>query len=117
ELSESSLKKERQLLVQPSRFFGATPVARITTEDLLAYRKSPSKIGAGPVTQNMEMGAIRRILKRAKRWHIVAEDIRPLKEGRGIGRALAHEEKIRLLRMAKTRPECSRIPRINVATG
>jgi integrase len=53
----------------------------------------------------MEMGAIRRILKRAKRWHIVAEEIRPLKERRGIGRALRPEEKDRLLRIAEKRPE------------
>ena len=53
----------------------------------------------------MEMGAIRRILKRAKRWHLVAEDIRPLKERREVGRAMAHEEKVRLLRLAATRPE------------
>jgi len=105
ELCERSQKKERQLLVHPSRFFQATPVARITAENLLAYRESRAKSGTGPAFVNMEMGVIRRILKRAKRWHIVAEDIRPLKERREVGRALAHEEKLRLLRLAQTRPE------------
>src|SRR5271154_4668687 len=105
ELSDRSLKKERQLLVQPSRFFEAAPVARITTENLLAYRESRAKSGTGPAYVNMEMGAIRRILKRAKRWHVVAEDIRPLKERRNVGRAMAHEEKVRLLRLAAMRPE------------
>jgi len=105
ELSERSLKKERQLLVQPSLFFAATPLARITTENLLAYRESRAKKRAGPAYINMEMGTIRRILKRAKRWHIVAEDIRPLKERREVGRAMAHEEKVRLLRVAGMRPE------------
>jgi len=105
ELSERTLKKERQLLVQPSRFFGTTKLARITTDNLLAYRESRAKKGSGPVLVNMEMGVIRRILKRAKRWHIVAEDIHPLKERREVGRALAHEEKVRLLRVAETRPE------------
>src|ERR1700730_4005514 len=105
ELSLGSLKKERQLLVQPSRFFGATSLARITTENLLAYREWRAKAGAGPAYLNMEMGAIRRILKRAKRWHSIAEDIRPLKERREIGRALSPEEKIRLLRVAESRSE------------
>jgi integrase len=105
ELSERSLKKERQLLVQPSRFFEVTPLVRITTESLLAYRESRAKSGAGPAYVNMEMGAIRRILKRAKRWHVVAEDIRPLKERHEVGRVMAHEEKIRLLRVAESRPE------------
>ena len=105
ELSARSLKKERQLLVQPSRFFETTPLARITTESLLAYRESRAKSGTGPAYANMEMGSIRRILKRAKRWHLVAEDIRPLKERREVGRAMAHEEKVRLLRLAAIRPE------------
>ena len=65
ELSERSLKKERQLLVQPARFFGGLAVARITTENLLAYRESRAKSGTGAAYVNMEMGSIRRILKRA----------------------------------------------------
>jgi integrase len=105
ELSDRSLKKERQLLVQPSRFFAATPLTRITCENLMSYRESRAKDGTGPVYVNMEMGAIRRILKRAKRWHVVAEAIRPLRERREVGRALAQEEKARLLRVAQTRPE------------
>lgn len=105
ELSDRSLKKERQLLVQPSSFFGTTRLRSITTENLLAYRESRAKGGTGPAYMNMEMGAIRRILKRAKRWHLVAEDIRPLKEPDDVGRALAYEEKVRLLRVAESRPE------------
>ncbi len=86
ELTARSLKKERQLLVEPRRFFGATPLSRITTEALLAYRESRAK-GVGPAYVNMEMGAIRRILKRAKRWHLVGADVKPLRERREIGRA------------------------------
>jgi hypothetical protein len=48
----------------------------------------------------MEVGVIRRIPKKAKRWHIVADEIRPLKECLSVGKALAHEEKVKLLRMA-----------------
>src|SRR5262249_44788391 len=105
ELSDRSLKKERQLLVEPSRFFEATPLTRITAESLLAYRESRAKTGAGPAYLNMEMGVIRRILRRAKRWHLLAEDIRPLKERRKVGRALAHEDKLRLLKLAERKPE------------
>jgi hypothetical protein len=54
ELSDRSLEKERQLLVQPSRFFGAMSLARITTENLLAYRESRAKSGTGPAYVNME---------------------------------------------------------------
>ena len=54
---------------------------------------------------NMEMGALRRILKRAKRWHLVGEDLRPLKERRQVGRALSEEEKAMLLEIAATNPD------------
>ena len=96
--------------MQPSRFFETTPLARITTESLLAYRESRAKSGTGPAYANMEMGSIRRILKRAKRWHLVAEDIRPLKERREVGRAMAHEEKVRLLRPGRDPPRVASRP-------
>ena len=105
ELSDRSYKKERQLLVEPRRFFGATSVMRIGAEELLAYRQERAQKGAGATYINMEMGAIRRILKRAQRWHLLAEDIRPLKERHQVGRALPEREKERLLKMAQSRPE------------
>ena len=46
------------------------------------------------------MGVIRRILKRAKRWHVIASDLKPLRERRRIGRALSLEEKTKLLNVA-----------------
>jgi len=54
----------------------------------------------GPAIINMEVGVIRRMLKRARRWHLVGGDLRPLKEPRSIGRALTYDEKLRLLRTA-----------------
>ena len=56
-------------------------------------------------TINMEIGILRRILKRAKRWHLVADEIPHLPERYDVGRALSFEEKARLLRMAATKPE------------
>ncbi len=105
ELSESSLKKERQLLVQPSRYLQATPLTRITTESLLAYREWRIKGVVGASIINMEMGVIRRILKRAKRWHLVGADLKSLKEHKRVGRALANDEKLRLLKVAGSRPD------------
>ena len=48
ELAAASLKKERQLLVQPERFFGSQCLHKITTEDLLAYREWRVKSGCRP---------------------------------------------------------------------
>ena len=105
DLSDASRKKERQLLVQPRRFFGAQTLQKITTENLISYREWRVKAGVGPAIINMEIGVIRRLLKKAKRWHLVGTEIKPLREPRSVGRALAHSEKIKLLATAKRRPE------------
>jgi integrase len=105
ELSASTWKKEKQLLVFPLQHFGKTIVQQIAVEDLLSYREWRSKNGAGAAMINMEIGIIRRILKRAKRWFLFEGEIRPLKENSQVGRALKPEEKAELLRMASTRPE------------
>ena len=58
-----------------------------------------------PATLNAELGILRRILKRARLWARVADDIRPLKEPSTIGRALTEDDKQRLLKTAVMRPE------------
>ena len=108
ELSESSQKKERQLLVKPREFFQQKCVTKITAEDVLRFREWRSESGVGPAIINMEVGVIRRMLKRARRWHQLGADIRPLKEPRSIGRALSYEEKLRLVRAAGQNEEWQR---------
>lgn len=108
ELRESSQKKERQLLVKPREFFRQKCLSKITPEDVLRFREWRSDAGAGPAVINMEVGVIRRMLKRAKRWHLVGADIRPLKEPRSIGRALTYDEKLRLLHTAGQNEEWQR---------
>ncbi len=88
ELSTRSLKKERQLLVHPRRFFGAMALNRVDSESLFHIENLGTKKDLKPSYINMEMGVIRRVLKRAKRWHILADEIRPLRERRDFGRAL-----------------------------
>ena len=106
DLSEASQKKERQLLVQPRRFFGRHPaLQKITSENLMTFREWRVKAEVGPAIINMELGVIRRLLKKAKRWHLVGGEIKPLREPRSIGKALSHSEKLRLLAKAKSRPE------------
>jgi len=105
EISAASATKETWLLEHPRAFFGATQLHRITSEDLRAYREQRAADGRAASYINMEMGAIRRMLKRARRWHLIADDLKPLKERRGIGRALSREQKTELLRRAESRPE------------
>jgi integrase len=109
ELGESSQKKERQLLVKPREFFQQKCLSKITSEDVLRFREWRSKAGVGPAIINMEVGVIRRMLKRARRWHLLGPDVHPLKEPRSIGRALTHDEKLRLLRTAGQDEEWQRV--------
>ena len=63
---------------------------------------------AGRVEQSLQCFAKfwrSRILKRAKLWARVADDIRPLKEPATIGRALTEEDRQRLLKAAVMHPE------------
>jgi integrase len=108
ELGESSRKKERQLLVKPREFFQQKCLSKITAEDVIRFREWRGQTGVGPAIINMEVGVIRRMLKRAKRWHLLGADIHPLKEPRSIGRALTYDEKLRLLRTARQNEEWQR---------
>jgi integrase len=105
ELAESSQKKERQLLVKLKEHFRGKRLRTIEAEDILAYRQWRAEQGVGASIVNMEVGVVRRMLKRAKRWHQIADDVRPLKERSAAGRALTSEEKMRLLRLAEAKPE------------
>lgn len=104
ELQPSSLTKETQLLVKLKQHFGITRLNRISVEQVLAYREWRAGT-CGPSLINMEVGVLRRILKRAKLWHSIADDIKPLKEPSTIGRALSPIQKSSLLETAALKPE------------
>jgi hypothetical protein len=53
----------------------------------------------------MEVACLARILRRAKRWHLIAGELRPLPERRDIGRVLTPEQKAMRLTTASRRPE------------
>jgi len=105
ELATASQAKEKQLLVQLRTYFKEEPLKAITVKRITEYRAWRADQKVGPATLNAELGILRRILKRAKLWARVADDIRPLKEPSTIGRAITEEEKQRLLKMAVMRPE------------
>jgi len=119
ELAPASRAKEKQLLVQLRAYFQQTPLKGITAKRITEYRAwrasqtKEVKVGGksqpvpcvGPATLNAELGILRRIMKRAKLWARVADDIRPLKEPSSIGRALTADDMQRLLRTAVMKPE------------
>jgi integrase len=105
ELATASQAKEKQLLVQLRAYFMQEPLKSITAKQILEYRVWRAEQGVGPATLNAELGILRRVMKRARIWARVADDIRPLREPSSIGKALGEEEAQRLLRTAAMRPE------------
>jgi integrase len=85
--------------------FGPTVVSRISADMIVAHIRQRKGEGISNVTINMEVGILRRVLKRAKRWNFVADEIPRLPERRDIGRALTMEEKLRLIRISAAKPE------------
>jgi integrase len=105
ELARASRAKEKQLLVQLRAYFKQEPLKSITAKRITEYRAWRAEQKVGPATLNAELGILRRIMKRAKIWARVADDIRPLREPSSIGKALTEEEMQRLLKTAVMRPE------------
>src|SRR5215467_8242899 len=105
ELAPASKAKEKQLLVQLRAYFRQEPLTSITAKRIIEYRAWRAGQKVGPATLNAELGILRRIMKRARIWARVADDIRPLREPSTIGKALTEEEKQRLLKTAVIRPE------------
>jgi integrase len=105
ELAPASQAKEKQLLVQLRAYFKQEPLKSLTAKRIAEYRAWRAERRVGPATLNAELGILRRIMKRARVWARVADDIRPLREPSTIGRALTEEEKQRLLKTAVMRPE------------
>jgi integrase len=105
ELAPASRAKEKQLLVQLRDYFKDQPLKSITVKKITDYRTWRAAQSVGPATLNAELGILRRMLKRAKLWARVADDIRPLREPSTIGRALTEDDKQRLLKTAVMKPE------------
>jgi integrase len=105
ELATASQCKEKQLLVQLRAYFQQAPLKSITAKRIIEYRAWRAEQKVGPATLNAEIGILRRIMKRARIWARVADDVRPLREPSTIGKALTEEETQRLLKTAAMRPE------------
>ena len=96
---------ERERALQLKKYFGTTQVSRISTDSILAYIAERKQAGTSNATINRDLDVLRGVLKRGKRWHMIAEDIRPLPMRHNVGRALTHDEELRLLKLAAAKPE------------
>ena len=105
QLTPNSIKTERERWTPLRHFFGTAAVHRIGVDNVLAYIRQRKDRGIANATINRELDILRGVLKRAKRWHLVSDQIKPLPIRQNVGRALTDGEKVKLLRLAASRPE------------
>ena len=86
-------------------FFGSLQLRRIKRETIVEYQIARRKAGVSGRTVNMEVGLLRRVLKKHKQWARLADDVRMLPERPAAARVLSPEEKAHLLQTARTRPD------------
>jgi len=100
-----TIQFERERLKPLKAHFGARPPVRIKAEDIATYQRDRLKTVAAR-TVNMEVGVLRRLLKRAKVWTVVMEDVKMLPERRRpVARVLSLSQKKLLFKTAAGRPD------------
>jgi integrase len=105
-VAERTIQFERERLKPLAAFFGEKPLLRIGAEDIAAYQRARLAAGLSGKTINMDIGVLRLLMKRAKCWRIVADDIRMFpKRGCIVGRVLRPEQKALLFQTAGSKPE------------
>jgi integrase len=104
-LSPRSVQTEKERLKPLRSYFGAISLSRISADSIRQYVNQRKAAKLSNRTINMEVGCLARILKRAKRWHLFVDEIKPLPECHDIGRVLTPEQKATLLKTASSKPE------------
>ena len=104
-LAVKSIETEKERLKPLREHLGETPLIRITPDMLRNYVTQRRKAGVANKTINLEIGVVRGVLKRAKRWHLFSDEIKPLPARHQVGRALAKEQKLHLAMLADKNPD------------
>src|SRR5207244_1696599 len=85
-------------------FFGETRLKRITAEMISDYQIKRTGERISGRTANLEVGLLRRILKRGKQWARLADDVEMLPQKSKPPRILSPEEKAKLIETAESKP-------------
>lgn len=87
------------------KFFRDTPLRKITGETILEYQTQRKSAGVSGRTINMEVGLLRRVMKKFKEWARIVDDIKMLPERPKPAQVMTPEEKRRLVELAVSKPE------------
>ena len=104
-LARNSIRIEKERAVRIGEHLGAIRVDKLTPEAVLAYLRERSESGTSPGTLNRELDVFRGVLKRARRWHLFDQDVKPFRIHQKVGKALSYDQKVKLLALAQTRSE------------
>jgi integrase len=100
--SERTIEFDQERLESVKRFFGDVKLSTITRKSIEGFQARRRLDGASNRTINMDVGALRQVLKRFKQWRRLEDDVKMLTESGGapIGRALTPGEQVRLFEAA-----------------
>jgi integrase len=104
-VSERTMQFEKERLGPLVKYFGEKPLLRFRSEDVSGYQKARLDSGVSGRTVNMETGVLRRMLKRAKVWNAISEDVKALPEQHGAVGKVLPDLKRKLFETAASRPE------------
>jgi integrase len=98
---------DRERLEVVKRVLGDVRLTTITARTIEGFQAKRRLEGASNRTINMDVGALRQVLKRFKQWRRIEDDVKMMTESGGepIGRVLTDEEQKRLLKTAEANPE------------
>jgi integrase len=99
-IAPATLRSYKLAVSQLLKDFGKQLLPDISAGDLAAYQTRRKREGVSNRTINIELGALRCILRRHRMWEAIAPDVNFLKESDSPGRAITAEEEGRLLEAA-----------------
>jgi hypothetical protein len=100
-----TIQTERERSRPLVAYFNATELTKITAQSVRDFMAKRKASGISNRTINRERDFLRGVLKMAKRWQLIADEVRPLPGGENVGRALLSEEKLKLLKTAASKAE------------
>lgn len=105
--STSNVSIQEFNLKHLSVYFGSMLLADITPQQVGKYQGARQTEGASNRTINMEVSTLRMMMKAARLWGAISEDVRMLPERRDVGRALTPDEEKKLLEACRRSPQPS----------
>ena len=105
--TQRAIEFDRERLGVVKRVLGDVKLSSITARTIEGFQAKRRLEGASNRTVNMDVGALRQVMKRFKQWRRLEDDVRMLTESGGepVGRVLTIEEQERLIKTAEANPE------------